>query len=123
MNKTLLVFLLLSLVAVVIAQTDAKGPLVAPASCATVQPPVTGFNITCQTTDAPSPVYLSQNGGAYAPLVGATTTVTSVNGRTGAVKVPAAGAALQCSSITGTITIGAAGAVTITNAIGNGCNF
>lgn len=121
MNKTIIVFLLLGLAAV-FAQTTANGPVVAPSACPTAQPPTAGLNITCQTTDPISPVYISQNGGAYQQLT-PSSTVTSVNGRTGAVKIPQAGATLQCTSITGTITIGAAGAVTITNAVGSGCNF
>lgn len=123
MNKVLFCVGVVLLAASGLSQTDAKGPVVSPASCPTVQPPVAGLNITCQTTDPNSPVYLSANGGAYTPLVGITAGVTSINGRTGAVKIPIAGAALQCSTITGTITIGAAGAVTITNAVGTGCNF
>lgn len=94
---------------------------VAPSACPA--PAVTSGVTTCPTTDPISPIYVSPAGSStYQPLT-ATASVTSVNGRTGAVKIPQAGAALQCATITGTITIGAAGAVTITNAVGTGCNF
>ena len=94
---------------------------VAPSAC---PPPITTAGVTtCPTNDPASPLYITPSGSnVYQPLV-PTGTVTSVNNRTGAVKIPQAGATLQCTSITGTITIGAAGAVTISNAVGTGCNF
>lgn len=123
--KSLVAFVILLFTAAALSQTVTTYlNAVAPGSCPA--PTVTANAVsTCPTTDPASPLYVTPVGSStFQPATSAaTTSVTSFNGRTGAVKSPIGGATLQCTSITGTITIGANGAVTITNAVGTGCNL